>query len=1151
MAKQDPNYTEKDAQRDARKAAGEQEKNVPGVGKVVESIPQYAPFISEIVEVKSRDTIVVEANFKDEGISLSAQDGDYEGTNPRKPLTFHVTFDNIDVNDLSHYLYTEDNNLYLIVNTHQESEKKKLLKLYSSISEASLQNVSVIEEIIDPVEEDVLLIPEDEIDEDVTFLLDPQFDLEAAQGSFFDNKSTQYKNLSDLITSDVNISEQIRTDILSSSLQSVDLNIDFEKYDNFTVFGSAVSKLDNAKYKFDKIESLLTTSASLATSSTTGSLGKELSSVHRQIRDVKLNFTPYEKYLYSTVSTVVSGSEFLGTERYNASWPKTGSGTFSDPYTPITSSHADFTSWYGSVVNETGQAYSASVFDMDNENRLANRIPKYIVQDNSNEDFLNFIDMVGEMYDEVWTYINHIPKIYETYDSNKKGYSNDLIQDVAKSFGLDLYNGADLLDLPRYQYGQYQSGSDSAFTTYSAEPQKDLGRKIHRRLINNIPFFLKTKGTLKSLRGMVNMFGIPATILDVREYGGPSLPGQVKSFNIKRKFTKSLDFRGGQYVQVPWVHDGNTGRRPDTVEFRFNSVNSGSQTLVEAVNGSTKHWEVKLREDSGTTDNVGHVDFQLSGSSGYVSMSTSAMPLYDGEFWSVMVSRESGSGAYVASDSGSQAVTYRLAAKKYDAGRGKIYYTSETSMSIDGANTVSQSLNTSWLTPNQVNVGYGAAGYLTGSMMEFRYWNSPLTMSAFDNHVTSPKAYNGNHASASYTDLVFRLSFDDNKDLSVAANTQLQDKSGDTSLTTITGSAKNFSGNFYASVVDEDKMLVPNIGPKKESNVKMRVISSSLEGGGLQPYIPGYSSKRSEKSLLDAAPKDSPKVGIFFSPTDVIDEDIVRSLADLDFHQYVGDPRDLPKPRYRRLHEIKNAYWQKYSSPNNFWDYMRLIKYFDQIIFKQIKDILPARTRPEFGLTVKQNILERSKDIISRGLSFESPNFEGHIDASIYAKEVTTKLTGSINDKEGIISGSTEIFNIPTLTRLNYTGSHKGYWGNTYISSSVTSGGPEYVFEEVLQPEITGSIISPHNLETKYYYSSSVSRSLNLYYSSSTARSTIDSKYDQFSALANLMFEGCKQTNATTVLNNYAGNFDPVETSDTTPLRIVSQDPGKSQLRID
>ena len=65
MAKQDSNYTEKDAQRDAQEAAIDQGKNSPGTGEVVESIPQYAPFISEIIEVKDRDTIVVEGNFKD------------------------------------------------------------------------------------------------------------------------------------------------------------------------------------------------------------------------------------------------------------------------------------------------------------------------------------------------------------------------------------------------------------------------------------------------------------------------------------------------------------------------------------------------------------------------------------------------------------------------------------------------------------------------------------------------------------------------------------------------------------------------------------------------------------------------------------------------------------------------------------------------------------------------------------------------------------------------------------------------------------------------------------------------------------------------------------------------------------------------------
>ena len=1139
----------------------ERPANQTGVGgQTTTVIPSYSPFSSRIVEVLDRETIVVEDSFEQAGIDLEAQDGDYKGTNPRKPLTFNVEFENARLDLLSHYLLTENDNLYLITNTLSVNDQNKLIKLYSEFTaDESKENVIVVEEMIDSIEEEVLLVPEDELDTDITFLLEPQFDLEDTQGSFFDNKGTEYKNLNELITTDTNISNQLRTDILSASLDSADLNIDFEHYDNFTVFGSARTKLENAKYKFDKIESLSTLSASLATNSSTGSRAKELNSYHRQIREFKLGFSPYEKYLYNESSSIQSGSEFLGTSRYDASWPKTGAGTFASPYVPITSSNSAFTTWYGSVSDRTGQIYSASTYDDGNENRLVSRLPKYIREDDSNGDFLKFVDMVGEMYDEIYTYIESIPKLYETFDDSKKGYSNDLLQDIGKSFGYDLFNGKDLDDLPKYKYGQYQSGSDSAYTTYSVDSTEDMSKKIQRRLLNNIPYFLKTKGTVKSLRSLVNIFGIPSTILDIREYGGPTLPGQVQTFNIKRKFTKSLDFRGGQHIETLFDNNTLTGRKPDTVEFRFNSVSASNQNLVQALSGSDEKWGISIRDDDTTTDNVAFIDFKLSGSNGFVSMSTSTMPFYDGEFYSVMLSRESGSGGSLATDSGSKAhvTKFTLAAKKYDAGRSVINYSSEVTMSISGS--ASSSYNDSYSSADTVRIGNRTTNfgdYLSGSMMEFRYWATPLTMSAFNNHVSSPKSYNGNHPSASYTDLLFRLSFDDNKDLSNAANAQLQDKSADIYLTNVTGSAKGFTGNFYASVEDEDKMLVPNVGPKKESNVKVRVISSSLEDGGLSPHIPGFPAKRAEKSLLDTSPTDSQKVGIFFSPTDVIDDDIIRSVADLDFNQYIGDPRDINDVRYRKLHEIRNAYFQKYSSPNSFWDYMRLIKYFDQIIFKQIDKLMPARAKAEYGLVIKQNILERSKQKLTTSMSFEEPNFNGHIDASQYAKDATLILTGSVSDNEGIISGSTEIFNVPSVVKLNYTGSHKGYWGNTYGTASITKGGPEYVFEEVLQPQLTGSRLSAHNLEAKYFYSSSLSASLGVHnkyyaYSSSFNRSTFDTKYDQFSALANLMFEGCKQTNKTTVLNSYSSDFNPVETNDTTPLRIVSQEPGKSKLRIE
>jgi len=109
--------------------------------------------------------------------------------------------------------------------------------------------------------------------------------------------------------------------------------------------------------------------------------------------------------------------------------------------------------------------------------------------------------------------------------------------------------------------------------------------------------------------------------------------------------------------------------------------------------------------------------------------------------------------------------------------------------------------------------------------MEFRLWKTALSESKFDNHVAAPNAYNGNHASASYTDLVTRFSFNDNKNLSTDKN--ISDVSGDISYTE-TGSAVGFTGNFFVNIEEEHKLLVPNLGPNRLMSSKIRIEDSKL-----------------------------------------------------------------------------------------------------------------------------------------------------------------------------------------------------------------------------------------------------------------------------------------------------------------------------------
>ena len=65
-------------------------------------------------------------------------------------------------------------------------------------------------------------------------------------------------------------------------------------------------------------------------------------------------------------------------------------------------------------------------------------------------------------------------------------------------------------------------------------------------------------------------------------------------------------------------------------------------------------------------------------------------------------------------------------------------------------------------------------------------------------------------------------------------------------------------------------------------------------------------------------------------------------------------------------------------------------------------------------------------------------------------------------------------------------------------------------------------------------------------YSASFTGSRHDAKYNQYSNLANLFYEGCLQTMETT-----PDGFSPIETSDTKQTRLVVQEPGKSRLKTE
>ena len=241
---------------------------------------------------------------------------------------------------------------------------------------------------------------------------------------------------------------------------------------------------------------------------------------------------------------------------------------------------------------------------------------------------------------------------------------------------------------------------------------------------------------------------------------------------------------------------------------------------------------------------------------------------------------------------------------------------------------------------------------LQGQLQELRYWSSNLQDSAFNNHVKAPAAYDGNVDA--YGELIFRLPLTQkiNHSTTSSLNGVEPNPSG------ITAEFADWTNNTpYDSIEETYYYDGISLGAGTFDDNKIRLESNELVGS-LDVRT------RAERSQFDKAPLDSAKLGIYFSPQTMIDEDIIAQLGFQSLDDYIGDPGDLNEKAYPDLIQKAQDYWKKYSQKNDMNSYIRIFTLFDLSFFNQLEQLLPARANKLTGLLVQPNVLERSKDSI-------------------------------------------------------------------------------------------------------------------------------------------------------------------------------------------
>lgn len=406
----------------------------------------------------------------------------------------------------------------LNIGTYIERDKVfLLLKLYEPLSQEFQEKFEfeLLEEISDPLS--FLVRSEFSFQESLPPLLKgPNFNIDILDDL---SNPSEFKSKEDILLAFTGSNYQAYS-LLEKS--SISISIDHTDFLNFIHFSSAEERIKNFKYKLGKIQEYqrsLVSSSVLSTSLNSGS--KEY--YENLVKGVISNFDHFDRFLYFE-----SGSY---------SWPKVSN---SYPYTNEPTGSTQAINWFESKLVD------ASFFDANNPHRLLNTIPTYLKDDESNLPYNLFIDMIGEFFDNQWIYAKAVTDRYDNDNRLNYGISRELVADALKGMGVKIYgNDMNFENLFSMFTGEfYLTGSEDINYIISASniptPIVNYQQEIYKRLYHNIPLLVKSKGTERGLRALINSYGIPKNFLDIRYYGGRN-PDITPFFSDSFAVTSSLD----------------------------------------------------------------------------------------------------------------------------------------------------------------------------------------------------------------------------------------------------------------------------------------------------------------------------------------------------------------------------------------------------------------------------------------------------------------------------------------------------------------------------------------------------------------------------------------------------------------------------------
>lgn len=236
------------------------------------------------------------------------------------------------------------------------------------------------------------------------------------------------------------------------------------------------------------------------------------------------------------------------------------------------------------------------------------------------------------------------------------------------------------------------------------------------------------------------------------------------------------------------------------------------------------------------------------------------------------------------------------------------------------------------------------------------------------------------------------------------------------------GGQNSDQGPFYGPLYSSDSTL---------DKIRLDATGSIVPGNTL-------SALTSINKLDDKYSVDVHTIEVGVSATDNINKYIEDTLlTSFDIDEYIGDPREAYSNRYGKLEDISKEVLGDLGT-YGMRDFVRLIKFFDNSIFRIVRDFIPARSNINSGIIIKPHLLDRSK-AKQVEVTWTQPEYSASIDMT----DISASHGDSFGIEDNYVTAYTETVIIPDGTAIKEYHNHEetkydGEFSGSYIE--VTDG---------------------------------------------------------------------------------------------------------------